>query len=223
MNLSERRDCLVMQCRHRATALASNRTIPPIIFCTISCRASLLAADLVLSPVSPPTSDSTQKKPSDLAQGDQRLVLIRRALYPANIRNKPTPTGTWRPDVRKTLQLAIPSVQAHQTIERAWLLHRRHLRKRRDAELTRKFECMRRAMEELKSIDLKLYMAANEVEDPRVRSRVEMEMAKSMPALEARAFSARIRGLFPRELRVPTETPSKTGWNYEWTPIERPL
>ncbi|KAJ6601399.1 hypothetical protein DFH09DRAFT_562048 [Mycena vulgaris] len=162
-------------------------------------------------------------KPVDAGLGDQRLAIIRRVLYPANIRNKPTPIGTWRPDVRQTIQRAIPSVQAHQTIERAWLLHRRHLRKRREAELARKFECMRRAMEELKNIDFKLYMEANEVEDPRRRSEVEMAIIKELPALEARAFDARIRGLFPRELRLPSDTPSKTGWNYEWTPIERPM
>ncbi|KAJ7492202.1 hypothetical protein FB451DRAFT_1021591 [Mycena latifolia] len=162
-------------------------------------------------------------KPPDAGLGDEKLTIIRRALYPANIRNKPTPTGTWRRDVRQTIQRAIPSVQAHHTIERAWLLHRRHLRKRREAELTRKYECMRRAMEELKKIDLKLYMEANEVEDPRRRSEVEMQIIKSMPVMEARAFDARIRGLFPRELKIPADTPSKTGWNYEWKPIERPI
>ncbi|KAJ6541920.1 hypothetical protein B0H19DRAFT_1268856 [Mycena capillaripes] len=162
-------------------------------------------------------------RPSDPGSGDQRLTLIRRALYPANIRNKPSPTGTWRPDVRQTIQRAIPSVQAHHTIERAWLLHKRHLRKRREAELTRKFECMRRAMDKLKNIDFKLYTEANKVEDPRTRSEVEMEMIKKLPVLEARAFDARVRGLFPRELKIPADTPSKTGWDYNWKPIERPL
>ncbi|KAJ7508667.1 hypothetical protein B0H11DRAFT_38194 [Mycena galericulata] len=162
-------------------------------------------------------------KPADPSMGDQRLNLIRRALYPPNIRNKPTPTGTWRPDVRQTIQRAIPSVQAHQTIERAWLLHKRHVRKRREEELARKFECMRRAMDELKKIDLKLYMEANQVEDPRRRSEVEMEMMKNLPAMEARAFDARVRGLFPREMRIPADTPASKGWNYEWTPIERPI
>ncbi|KAJ6486209.1 hypothetical protein C8R47DRAFT_533586 [Mycena vitilis] len=162
-------------------------------------------------------------KPSDPGVSDQRLTIIRRALYPANIRNRPSPTGTWRPDVRQTVQRAIPSVQAHHTIERAWLLHRRHVRKRRDAELARKFECMRRAMDELKNIDFKLYMEANKVEDPRLRSEVEMGMLKALPALEGRAFDARVRGLFPRELKIPADTPSKTGWDYSWKPIERPL
>jgi len=82
---------------------------------------------------------------------------------------------------------------------------------------------MRAAMEELKNIDLKLYMEANEVEDPRRRSEVESGVMKGMPAMEARAVDARIRGLFPRELKIPADTPSKTGWNYQWKPIERPI
>src|ERR1700728_1098435 len=78
--------------------------------------------------------------------GDPKKDIIRRTLYPSNIRNRATPTGSWRPDVGRALQRAIPSAQAHHTIERAWLLHIRHVRKKRDAEMERKFECMRKAM-----------------------------------------------------------------------------
>ncbi|KAF7303019.1 hypothetical protein MKEN_01264900 [Mycena kentingensis (nom. inval.)] len=162
-------------------------------------------------------------RPPDPSNADQRVTLIRRSLYPGTIRNKATPTGTWRPDVRKTIQRAIPSVQAHDTIERAWLLHRRHLRKRREEEITRKFESMRRAMDALKDLDVRLYTGANEIEDPRRRSEKDSQVIRSLPGLEGRAVDARIRGLFPREFRIPTETPSKTGWKYDWVPIERPV
>ncbi|KAJ3721948.1 hypothetical protein C8R42DRAFT_68136 [Lentinula raphanica] len=154
---------------------------------------------------------------------DPKKETIRRALYPGNIRNKPTPTGTWRPNVGKALQHAIPSVQAHETIERAWLLHKRHLRKRREEETERKYECMRKAMDELASIDSHLYMEANKPENPRARSPEEAELLKTLKASEARASDARIRGLFPRELRVPTDTPSRSGWKYDWKPFHRPI
>lgn len=154
---------------------------------------------------------------------DPKKEIIRRSLYPGNLRNKPTPTGTWRPDVAKALQHAIPSVQAHDTIERAWLLHQRHTRKRREAETKRKFECMRRAMEELASIDNHLYMEANKPENPRARSADEASLMRTLKASEARALDARIRGLFPRELRIPTDTPSRNGWKYDWKPFHRPL
>jgi len=155
--------------------------------------------------------------------GDPKKDIIRRALYPGNIRNRASPTGTWRPDVARALQHAIPSVQAHRTIERAWLLHRRHLRKRREAELARKFECMRKAMEELQKVDSRLYMEANRPEDPRARSTAEMELAKTLKTSELRTLEARVRGLFPRELRIPTDTPPRNGWNYDSKPFPRPL
>ncbi|THH19688.1 hypothetical protein EW146_g1526 [Bondarzewia mesenterica] len=145
--------------------------------------------------------------------------ILRRALYPPNIRNKPTPTGTWRPDVSRALQRAIPSKQAHDTIERAWLLHMRHLRRKREVELGRKYECMRRAMDVLETIDAHLYSEANRQVDPRARSPAEVELAKTLKGMERKALESRPPGLFPRELRAPTDTPSRAGWKYDWKPV----
>lgn len=78
-------------------------------------------------------------------------------------------------------------------------------------------------MEELEKVDNRLYMEANKPEDPRARSAVEVELRKTLKTSESRTLDARIRGLFPRELRIPTDTPSHEGWNYEWKPIPRPL
>lgn len=82
---------------------------------------------------------------------------------------------------------------------------------------------MKRAMDELLRVDSRLYTEANKPEDPRVRTQAEIDLIKSMSASESRTAEARIRGLFPRELRIPTDTPSKTGWKYEWKPYPRPL
>lgn len=151
--------------------------------------------------------------------GDPKKDLIRRALYPSNIRNRASPIGTWRQDVGRALQRAIPSKQAHETIERAWSLHLRHTRWKRDAELARKFECMKKAMEELEKIDSRLYMEANKSEDPRLWNPVDVEKGKELRGAEKRAYEWRIRGLFPRELRLPTDTPSRNGWDYHWKPL----
>ena len=70
----------------------------------------------------------------------------------------------------------------------------------------------------LKEVDPRLYKLANVEEDPRDRSPEEVELAKTLRAPEKRALDSRIRGLFPRELRVPTDTPSRDGWNYDWKP-----
>lgn len=151
--------------------------------------------------------------------GDPKKDLIRRALYPSNIRNRATPVGTWRSDVSRALQRAIPSKQAHETIERAWSLHLRHTRWKRDAELTRKFECMKKAMDELEKLDSRLYMEANKTEDPRAWTPADTERGKNLRGAEKRAHDWRIRGLFPRELRLPTDTPSRNGWDYHWKPL----
>lgn len=146
---------------------------------------------------------------------------LRKALYPSNIANKPTPTGTWRLDVARAIQIAIPSKQAHETIERAWLLYQRHQRWKREEELAKKFECMKRAMDELEKIDPHLFREANRREDPRQRGIAEIELAKTLRGVEKRAVESRLPGLFPRELRVPTDTPARDGWNYEWRPVGR--
>ncbi|KIY46335.1 hypothetical protein FISHEDRAFT_47478 [Fistulina hepatica ATCC 64428] len=154
---------------------------------------------------------------------DERLEAIRRAVYPPHNRRKESPVGTWRRDVGRVLQRAIPSKQAHETIERAWMLRKRHTRKAHEEELVRKFECMRAAMEELQRVEPHLYSEANKAEDPRTRSQIEMQTLKQMSTLEKKTLEGRIRGLFPRELRIPTDTPSRSGWNYDWTPLNRPL
>jgi large subunit ribosomal protein L40 len=161
--------------------------------------------------------------PKDQNVSDPKVETIRRALYPSNLRNRESPTGAWRPSVGRRLQRAIPSVQAHETIERAWRLHKRHIRRGREAEIERKFNCMKEAMETLRELDTKLYAEANKEEDPRKRSDAELEILKNVKGTQKRALESRIRGLFPRELRVPTDTPPANGWNYNWKPVIRPL
>jgi len=144
--------------------------------------------------------------------------IIRKALYPPNVANKPSPTGAWRLDVARAIQIAIPSKQAHETIERAWLLYQRHQRWRREEELGRKYECMKKAMDELEKIDPKRFSEANRLEDPRQRGMAEIKLAKTLRVAEKKVLESRLPGLFPRELRVPTDTPPRDGWKYDYTP-----
>ena len=89
--------------------------------------------------------------------------------------------------------------------------------------MSRKFECMNKAMGVLRQLDLRLYMEANKKDDPRVRTPEEIQMCKTMKTSEIRAMESRIRGLFPRELSIPVDTPSRTGWKYEWKAFKRPI
>jgi large subunit ribosomal protein L40 len=181
--------------------------------------SSLLARQRITHPLRVAQSSVRYARPAAAAGGDPKLEIIRRALYPGNIRNQPSPTGSWRPDVGRALQRAIPSVQAHETIERAWKLLQRHQRQRREAERARKFECMRHAMQTLYELgDTHLYVEANRREDPRQRTEEEIRAYETMKGTQRRAVEARIRGLFPREIRIPTDTPSPAGWNYDFKP-----
>lgn len=154
---------------------------------------------------------------------DPKKERIRRILYPSNVRHRGAPTGAWRSDVARGIYHAIPSVQAHDTIERAWLLHKRHIRKRREEELERKFESMKSAMSELQKVDNFLYLEANRPDDPKVRLPAEKDLLATLKGTEVRTLDARIRGLFPRELLAPVDTPSKLGWNHSWKPFLRPV
>ncbi|KAG6380814.1 hypothetical protein JVT61DRAFT_5198 [Boletus reticuloceps] len=76
------------------------------------------------------------------------------------------------------------STLAHHSCARPRVLPRtpspspsRHLRNKRDEELQRKFEYMRRAIQE-QEIDPALFREANRREDPRARSAAEVEMLK---------------------------------------------
>ena len=80
---------------------------------------------------------------------------------------------------------------------------------------------MHNVMEKLRELCPKLCEVANKDEDPRARSIEETEVWKSLKKSERRAFDSRIRGLFPREMRTPTDTPPTGGWNYDYQPLLR--
>lgn len=149
-------------------------------------------------------------------QGDPRTRIIQRMLYPRNGPRSESPIGVYRMDAKLALRRAVPNPEVHETIERAWLLHQRHKRNARSAELQRKWDSMHRAMEELRLFDYRRYLEINNVEDPRVRSDEDTALLKTIRGQERNVIEGRIRGLFPRELRAPTNTPSHRSWNYEW-------
>jgi large subunit ribosomal protein L40 len=125
--------------------------------------------------------------------------------------------------------------EVHETINRAWLLHQKQKEKRRQKALQAKYESMRAACEALRQLAVgphaipsgpRLYDAAMVKPNPNKAAMSEPTPLSSIdPAApipkrslaENKYFAARIGGLFPRELPVPTET-WKNGerWDYEW-------
>jgi len=137
-------------------------------------------------------------------------------LYPRNGPRKESPIGVYRMDAKLALRRAVPNPEAHETIERAWLLHQRHQRHGRAAELQRKWNSMHRAMSELMAFDFDRYLEANKAEDPRIRTDEEVAAIKAVKGQERQYLEGRVRGLFPREMRIPANTPARSGWNHEW-------
>jgi large subunit ribosomal protein L40 len=148
--------------------------------------------------------------------GDPRKRIIQRMLYPRNAPRGESPVGTYRQDATLALRRVIKNNEVHETIERAWLLHQRHQRQARQAELQTKWNSMHRAMEELRLFDQDRFDQVNVLEDPRVRIPEQEAQIKLLKGPERQFIAGRIRGLFPREMRIPTSTPSRAGWDHGW-------
>ncbi|QRV83471.1 ribosomal protein subunit L28 [Ceratobasidium sp. AG-Ba] len=159
----------------------------------------------------------------DPTPADPRNDIIRRTLYPVERSHtivsgdRASPTGVHRQDVGAALERAIPSAEAHETIERAWQLHKREQREKRAEELKRKYESMVKAIELLKTLDPVSYAEATRGVDSRRLSEAERERMKEMKRAARKKAESRIEGLFPREMRIPTDTPRRDGWNHGWT------
>ena len=109
----------------------------------------------------------------------------------------------------EALQAVVPSLKAHETIERAWKLHQRREREEQSENLRIKYESMREALRELEKEDPRLFAAAVE--------------GKISPARNTRGTQGdlaskegRIPGLFPRQMRIPTETIGNFKWDESW-------
>lgn len=101
------------------------------------------------------------------------------------------------------LAKVVPSLEAHETITRAWALHNRNRRQAHDAELARKYDAMRRAIDLLEETDKTLW-------DKAVGGK------KFQNVDQKAATNARLDGLVPRELRVPMEHPGTNMWDADW-------
>ncbi|KAI8988591.1 mitochondrial ribosomal protein L28-domain-containing protein [Mycotypha africana] len=110
------------------------------------------------------------------SQGDPRLETIRRVLFEP-------------PRREKTLELEGELLEQHETIERAWKLHKMRVREQRERTLERQFRTMNAAMTELEKTSNRLYKGAI------VRSR---------------------HITYPRQAKIPTETPPTQGWDYSY-------
>ncbi|KAI8068608.1 hypothetical protein BC940DRAFT_298613 [Gongronella butleri] len=82
------------------------------------------------------------------------------------------------------------ALRQHETIERAWKLHTMRQREKRQQSLEKQFRALNLAMQELEKTSDRLFKGAS------VKSR---------------------HITYPKQAKIPTETPATQGWNYKFT------
>ncbi|GAA5975224.1 hypothetical protein JCM5350_000192 [Sporobolomyces pararoseus] len=126
--------------------------------------------------------------------GDSRVEAIKNVLYESS------PSDA---DRLAALQKVVPSPEVHETITRAWALHKRHRREAHSQELNRKYTAMREAIDLLEQTDKTLWEKA-------------VGGKKFQNVDQSEATNARLEGIVPRELRVPMEQPGGQLWDSDW-------
>ncbi|KAN0061689.1 aconitate hydratase [Thecaphora frezii] len=168
---------------------------------------------------------------------DSRTEAIKKIVYPgapSSSKDKAAMSAKRAADV---LPYGEASEEVHSTITRAWLLFQREQREELNARLNKKQQRMREALDDLLNEDKRLYAAATYRVAPNrrhpdehakllslglVTKQGQPPRADAPTGAEARrlakavAGGARLSSLFPREMRIPTATPSRKGWpSYE--------
>ncbi|CAO3676042.1 unnamed protein product [Rhizopus stolonifer] len=115
-----------------------------------------------------------QTRASSTQSGDTRLEVIRRVLFES-------------PNKEPIIQLEGKTLEEHETVERAWKLHKMRSREKQERALERQFRTMQAAMTELEKTSDRLFKGAI------VKSR---------------------HVTYPKQAKIPTETPSSQGWDY---------
>lgn len=129
-----------------------------------------------------------------------------------------TDTAPWQPrraDAAQALAAVLPPDEAsaiHSTIAHASLVYRQQENEAHRLSLKTKHDAMFAASEELRCTYPGWYALASNGgpgESKEGLSNVLRPVTGS--------GQGRVEGMFPIEMRVPTETPGREGWDYKWT------
>ncbi|KAG0140744.1 hypothetical protein CROQUDRAFT_52774 [Cronartium quercuum f. sp. fusiforme G11] len=149
-------------------------------------------------------------RPVATSSGSDRTETIRKMLY----------EQAEDPDRRiERLEAVVPSPDVHETIHRAWQLRLRRKRENMESRLEAQYISMDRALEALRTTDVSLYLRTLKDSDGNM-ARLENVGARTLGTLNA---TGKLPGLFPRQMRIPTETEPVNGkvWEHEWkNPID---
>lgn len=146
---------------------------------------------------------------------DNKSEQLLHMLYPQNIpqpsTNRTSPSIGHRDDVQNSVDAVYPGLEVHETITRAFNVLQRSEQDARTKDLNNRDRRLREALSKLEETHFELWEKAVARPQKISTARVGKKKAQTM----------RIPGLFPRDLRAPTETPRNVIWNHDWkAPIE---
>ncbi|KAI8453321.1 hypothetical protein BY996DRAFT_6431558 [Phakopsora pachyrhizi] len=124
----------------------------------------------------------------------------------------------------KALRELIPDPEIHQTIHRAFQLLKRQRREELEIRLENQYQSIDRALEDLRIKHLELYLRTirNQKGSPFRIQNVDQEMSKTDDGIDRNRLG-KLVGLFPRQIRIPTELTPQAGkvWDKDWkNPID---
>ena len=141
---------------------------------------------------------------------DNKSEQLLQMLYPQQVPQPPTnrtsPSIGHREDVQKSVDAVFPGEEVHETITRAFNVLQRSEQDARLKDLENSDSRLREALSRLEDNHFDLWEKA-------VARPPKISAAK---VGKKRAQTMRIPGLFPRDLRAPTETPRNVVWNHNW-------
>ena len=164
---------------------------------------------------------------------DARTESIRKIVFPPSGSSSKEQAALSVTSASAVLPFGAASEEIHSTITRAWLLYQRTQRQALAARLDKKHARLREALQDLQSQDARLYAAAtykvasNKRSPKEHRKLVQLGLitlpgatpmigaptgAEARRLTKAVAGGARLEGLFPRQLRIPTSTPARIVW-----------
>ncbi|PWN50525.1 putative mitochondrial aconitate hydratase [Violaceomyces palustris] len=170
---------------------------------------------------------------------DGKTEAIKKIVFPPAPSNPKEKAALSVKSASEVLPYGRASEEIHSTILRAWLLLQRQEREALNQRLNIKHQKMRAALDDLAATDPHLYAAATYKVGPTKRHPDEHAKLKRLGlvaasgssgksktidgkdapsgaearrVIKAVAGGARLSGLFPREMRVPTSTPGRKGW-----------
>ena len=159
---------------------------------------------------------STSSRGRKLETSDKRISAIRDILYGETTIPSHMPTGLPSIDSPASSSTPRQEIDTSQikpikdTIERAWAVKKMDEKAAIMEEVRRKYGAMRKAMETLQQMDARLFEGA--VANNKIERGTSMYPVNPSDSIVDGVQDGQAVLVFPRRLRVPTETPPINGW-----------